>query len=157
METWKQIAGWPYSVSDQGRVRNDRTGRILKPGTNPGGYKVVRLSQHCAPQSFAVHHLVLEAFKGPRPPGYESRHINGKSGDNRSANLCWGTRGQNHDDQYTHGTINRGERHGKAKLSRVQVLAIRTSSLSYRALAREYGVSREAIRDIHKRKNWKWL
>lgn len=44
-ETWKPIADYVglYEVSNKGRVRNLKTGRILKPGNNGRGYLFVGL------------------------------------------------------------------------------------------------------------------
>lgn len=45
METWKTIKDAPnYEVSDQGRVRNRRTGRILRPEGNGRRARVVLMS-----------------------------------------------------------------------------------------------------------------
>lgn len=44
MSDWKQIDNLPYSVNKNGDVRNDRTGKILKPVTVSGGYLQARLS-----------------------------------------------------------------------------------------------------------------
>ena len=38
MSDWKQIDNLPYSVNKNGDVRNDRTGKILKPVIVSGGY-----------------------------------------------------------------------------------------------------------------------
>lgn len=38
MEEWKLINGYDYSVSSLGRIRNNRTGRILKGVPNTFGY-----------------------------------------------------------------------------------------------------------------------
>ncbi len=39
IEMWRLINGYDnYEVSSHGRVRNNRTMRILKGGTNHGGY-----------------------------------------------------------------------------------------------------------------------
>ena len=43
MSDWKQIDNLPYSVNKNGDVRNDRTGKILKPVIVSGGYLQVRL------------------------------------------------------------------------------------------------------------------
>jgi hypothetical protein len=52
-----------------------------------------------------LHHLVAEAFIGPRPtPTTEIRHLNGNPGDNRPANLRYGTRAENAEDSKRHGT-----------------------------------------------------
>lgn len=37
---WKPIEGWPYSVSNKGNVRNDRTGHIKSVTVNNMLYKV---------------------------------------------------------------------------------------------------------------------
>jgi len=42
-----------------------------------------------------VHQLVLEAFKGPCPPGMECLHKNHTPGDNKLSNLKYGTRSEN--------------------------------------------------------------
>jgi len=44
---------------------------------------------------FRVHHLVLEAFIGPRPSGYECNHKNNIKSDNRPKNLEWVTHAEN--------------------------------------------------------------
>jgi hypothetical protein len=46
----------------------------------------------------AVHHLVLEAFVGPRPPGHIGCHRNDVPDDNRPSNLYWGTVADNQRD-----------------------------------------------------------
>ena len=41
VETFKKFDGFEnYSVTDHGNVRNDKTGRILKPGCDRGYLKV---------------------------------------------------------------------------------------------------------------------
>lgn len=47
-----------YSVSTLGNVRNDRTGRILKPGITKLGYLIVTVGG----QSRLVHRLVMDTF-----------------------------------------------------------------------------------------------
>ena len=47
-----------YSVSTLGNVRNDRTGRILKPGKTKLGYLIVTVGG----QSRLVHRLVMDTF-----------------------------------------------------------------------------------------------
>jgi hypothetical protein len=55
----------------------------------------------------SVHHLVLELFVGPRPPGMECRHLDGNPQNNHRSNLAWGTSKENVADQYLHGTRRR--------------------------------------------------
>lgn len=54
-----------------------------------------------------VHRLVLETFRGPRPPGQVARHLNGRATDNRLANLVWSTQRENILDKVRHGTMPR--------------------------------------------------
>lgn len=56
----------------------------------------------------------------------------------------------------------RGEEHGQHKLTKEQVLEIRNSykegsTNTYRSLAKKYGLTFGAIRNIIKRKTWSWL
>ncbi|UJL29943.1 HNH endonuclease [Mycolicibacterium vanbaalenii] len=124
-EQWRPIPGFEgyLEVSDQGRVRSlDRMtyvsksrggnpywrrhkGRILDQMTHPrGGYKYITLSGGGKVRPNAkVHHLVLEAFVGPRPSGMECCHANDTPDDNRLVNLRWGTREDNEADKAANG------------------------------------------------------
>ena len=60
-EEWKDIEGFEgkYAVSNRGRVKNLRTGRILKYGSNPNGYAIVGLCNGSGkPKAITVHKLV---------------------------------------------------------------------------------------------------
>ena len=52
----ERISG--YSVSNFGKVRNDKTGRILKPAINKHGYSNVFIKG----KNYKVHRLVAETF-----------------------------------------------------------------------------------------------
>lgn len=93
--TWKKIPDYPYSVSDTGLVRNDRTGRILKRQVNTWGYYTVSLSVGCKPVMFLVHRLVACAFI-PNPNDYpEVNHIDGNTLNTSVDNLEWCSRSMN--------------------------------------------------------------
>lgn len=99
-EEWRPCTSAPrYLVSSYGRVaslRPDGARRILKAVDNGVGY--LRLGAHY------VHHLVAEAFIGPRPAGLEIRHLDGDSRNNAAANLRYGTHSENELDKVRHGT-----------------------------------------------------
>ena len=92
-EEWKPIAGWPYEVSDLGRVR--RAGEAGVLNYRPQVYHRVRLSREGKATMFRVHVLVLNAFIGPRPPKWTADHKNGNKDDNRLCNLEWVTQAEN--------------------------------------------------------------
>ena len=93
---WKAISGLEgrYEVSDFGRVRNTRTGRILAQ-SKPCPYPSVPLG---AGRNGWVHKLVAEAFLGARPEGHLVLHSNDDPTDNKVGNLRYGTRLENSAD-----------------------------------------------------------
>lgn len=154
-EVWKPVPIEPYEhayeVSDLGRVRNTRTGKVLTPmrtGTNRQSSQrsKVRFSTH--PRfDFDVAHLVLCAFVGPRPEGYVAMHFNDDSTDNRICNVTWGTKSDNMVD------MARKARGPSQKLGPAQVVEIvRRRSAGERGanLAREFGVSQQRVCDVYK-------
>lgn len=111
----------------------------------------------------AHRHMCILAHGRPPTPDHQAAHScgNGHLGCVNPRHLSWKTRLANKADELLHGTRNRGERCGSARLSRVQVLAIRArhdaDRVSNVALATEYGVSDATIRDVVARRTWGWL
>lgn len=107
-ENWAPAPGYEelYEVSDLGRVKSLRLGKLMKPHevNYRIGYLQVGFSLAGRMKNFYVHRLVLEAFVGPCPDGMECRHLNGNARDNRLLNLAWGTRSENNFDRVKHGT-----------------------------------------------------
>lgn len=144
-EEWREVSGWPYEVSSEGRVRNTRTGRMLHQHLHKSGYLQLQLWNRLKFKTATVHVLVCEAFHGSRPSGsYEAAHENGDSTDNRSVNLTWKTPKENIADRDRHGTTARGSRNGKTKYP-PQVVArvreLRQAGISCLAVAAETGLS----------------
>ena len=173
---YRDIPGFPaYRVGDDGSVwsrwkrlpTRGRDGRIngsvcvacdvwkrLSPTTNAEGYSRVDLKGRLR----FVHHLVLEAFVGPRPLGMEACHNDGNRANSALTNLRWDTRQANLADQVRHGTIPRGEAHVRAKLTEAKVREIRakyaTGTTSQHKLAVEYGVSDVTVSNVVRRAGW---
>lgn len=83
-EVWKAVVGYEglYEVSNTGKVRSLYNARCrkyrikeLKPGTDSSGYLFVALHKDGERKQHLLHKLVMTAFVGPRPEGYEINHI----------------------------------------------------------------------------------
>jgi hypothetical protein len=91
-EEWRKIKDYPrYEVSDLGRIRNIKTGRILRYRDNGKGYAKVLLAKTKNDyHSLYVHKLVVLAFPdicGELTEGYECDHISRNRMDCRAVNL----------------------------------------------------------------------
>lgn len=159
-ERWWSVPGFPgYSVSDLGRVRN-ASERILRPWPVGGGYLLVRLYRDGIATAFPVNRLVLRVFVGQATDGMHAAHNNGVRDDNRLSNLRWATPADNNADKLLHGTDQRGERSGNAKVTAVEVLEIRqrlAEGEPQEALGREFGLTQTGVSRIKLRKNWRHI
>ncbi len=95
-ERWIEIEDFPrYAVSDQGRIMNVQSGRVLKPGDNGHGYLYVFLwNGDGRPHRFYVHQLVLSMFENINY-GEEVNHDDGIKSNNALYNLKSSTRAEN--------------------------------------------------------------
>lgn len=113
MEEWRDVPGFDgYQVSDFGRVRSVRRFgyKMLRPGNVPK-WKSVKVGWRPHPlrakgylavtingRRMLVHILVLLAFRGPRPPGYQGCHRDDDGHNNKLENLRWDTPESNVED-----------------------------------------------------------
>lgn len=96
MTKWKRINDFTtYSVSENGTVRNDKTGNDLKPMLSTSGYLYVHLVRDKKKHTKYLHRLVCQAFLEQQPDHIQVDHINGIKTDNRLSNLRWVTISQN--------------------------------------------------------------
>lgn len=107
-----------------------------------------------------AHRFMCELVKGPPPtPTHECAHSCGVAGCVNPHHLSWKTKSENELDRRRHGTSNKGR--GALKLRAEDVVAIRASSESPKALAARFGVTENNIRQILWGKTWpegkKWL
>ena len=106
-----------------------------------------------------AHRLALSLATGV--PLDDPRHAaHGPCHNTRCVNpshLSWKTRSENQQDRLRDGTDARGENHGQAKLTEQQVLEIRESSDTGKALAEKFGIGETQVSRIKLRKKWGWL
>lgn len=161
--TTRVIPGHPgYEVGDDGSMWSTKRGRRRRlAGTVvPDGYVRVELWRGGRRKSLGVHTLVLLAFVGPPPAGCEGCHGDGDPANNRLTNLRWGTPKENQADRVRHGTANRGERHGHAKLTEAAVIALRLGRLkgeTAKQAAARLGVSEGTVHAAVTGRSWKHL
>jgi len=157
MEKWRDIVGFEgiYKISDHGRILSMRTNSIKKltiHSNDPRPY--LGLWKNNKSTIVRPHKLVMEAFVGKRPEGMECCHNDGNPQNNHLSNLRWDTSKNNHADKVRHGTTNRGERCGTAKLTQKQVDEIRQDNRLQRLIAADYGVHQNTISRIKNGKRW---
>lgn len=86
-EVWVDLDEFPgYQISTHGRVRNYRTGRILKPFPDRYGYLRVSIGNR---DNVYLHRLVAETFYPDHEDGYQVNHIDSDRQNNWILNLEW--------------------------------------------------------------------
>lgn len=143
MEEWRKIPGYGdrYSASSEGRIRNDKTGRIMKTKVNTNGQECVMLSVRGLRYNCRVSRLVCLAFYGePENDELEAIHLDGKYLNNRPENLQWMTRREMVNLAFQRGT--------RVPRSMRAVRVVETGEVfpSIRACARALGIAPEGIR-----------
>lgn len=163
-ESWLTIPfASDYAVSDCGRVKRiaaepaHRCEKLLKPKIRKDGYPEVTLYVDGRTFFFRVHQLVCRTFHGERPRGKdEIGHIDGTRHNCRADNLRWVTKEENYADRNQHGTHNKGDRNGAAKLDplKVQAVHILSERLPSRKVAAVLGISKSQVGNILRGEAW---
>lgn len=140
-EEWKKISENPiYSVSNLGRIRNDVTNRILKPGKvgrKGNQYFAIKLPGVCAAK---VHRYVAKAFI-PNPDNKpEVNHIDGNHFNNNASNLEWVTGSEN--CYHAYRVLGRQKYYGSDSKSAKRIVRIEDGKVfgSLKDAARECGM-----------------
>jgi hypothetical protein len=104
-----------------------------------------------------VHIIVCTAIHGEKPsPELEVAHSCGKGHEGCIApkHLRWATSKQNKADQLLHGTRNRGERNGQARLTAKTVQEIRRAKGRQSEIALRFGISQSHVSNIRNGRAW---
>ena len=117
--------------------------RSVTHSANGGGpYGATR----CTGTFMLAHRLILIWTQGDPPPGAESRHSCDVPLCCTPTHLAWGTAVENADDKALRG---------RTRLTLENVCTIQASSESTAALARQFGVTPKAVRDVRTGRSWR--
>ena len=167
-EIWKSIKNYPdYQISSFGRVKSFKyhTPRILKQGFNKqNGYLSVALVLYGreSVKRFYTHRLVaLHFVKGRTKLRNQVNHKDGNKLNNAEWNVEWSTPKENTNHAYKLGlNIDNGPegvKNHKSKLTEKEVLRIRNSKRSRKALAKRFGVTVSTIDKVITRQSWQHI
>lgn len=147
-EIWKDIEGYEglYQVSTLGRVKNSRSGKVLKVGKQINGYLQVSLYKNGKSKRYYMHRLVAQAFI-PNPQNKpQVNHIDENKENNYFENLEWVTAKENSN----HGTHNLRI----SKINSIPIICIETGIEYYgtNECARQMGLQQSNITSVLKGK-----
>lgn len=171
-EMWADVKGYEglYLVSNQGRIMRksnsptSKSGKMMKLHVVSNGYHTVSLTKNGKGKPLFVHSLVLTAFLGDRPNGYQCNHKNGIRNDNRIENLEWVTPSDNLKHSFRvlgrkgSNGVRYGADHHNTKLTIGDIPRIRTmleQGESMREIGRVFGVHWSTIRSIRDNQTWR--
>lgn len=151
-----------YEVSDDGKVRNIKTGKILKYWIDRDGYYRTTISINKKSYHTGTHRFVAIAFI-PNPDNLpEVNHKNGKKWDNRVENLEWVTTQENVQHAFYTGLkyATLGEDNSLSVYTEKQirkVCSLLEKGMSNKKISEKTGVNRKYITDIKKGRRWRHI
>ena len=152
-----------YLISSDGQVMSMKSGKekLLKLSTGSNGYLNFGYYKDGKQTKLYVHSCVAKVFLGDRSAeGLQVRHYDGNKLNNNVENLIWGTSQEDANDRIRHGTVLKGEKHGRSKLTETDIHKIRelrSTGVLQKEIAALFGVAESLISYILSGKYWAHL
>ena len=161
-EFWAKHPMLDYFVSNEGKLYSQRKKKIMDGSKNKAGYLVVTIHHKGKRFQKRLHHLVLEAFVGSCPHGFQGHHKNGIKIDNKIMNLEWVSPSMNTQCAYDAGLAKGpiGEKCAMARLKSREVWLIKRlieGKISYRIIAKMFKISLSHVYNIKNGYTWRHL
>lgn len=148
-----------YTITEDGRIISNVTGKVLKSHTCKKGYHRVNLKGQ---GTQLVHRLVASAFvENPDPNIFvQVNHKDGNKNNNKASNLEWVTNFMNVRHSVATGLIPLGDERPNAKFSNEDVRMVRAikedwPDMTYYQIAQLFGCSYQTIHKIITRQTYK--
>lgn len=155
IEEWKPVVGYPsHYISNYGVIRREAG---LTYGSLCNGYRQHRAANKGSKFRKYVHHMVMEAFVGPRPEGWYVNHKDGVKFNNRLDNLEYLSPTENSRHAVSTGLAKSGERSPQSKLAHADVLNIRQlkGRFTYEEIGEVYGITKGQVCRIMLGHQWR--
>lgn len=154
---WKEYDFTGYEVSEDGEIRNMKTGIALRQFEGKDGY----MRTQFAGKTRLVHRVVADCFISTVKGKDFVNHIDGNKMNNNASNLEWCTRNENMKHAYDHSLkSSKGVKNGRCKLTEDDVKYIREHYIKgdnvfgEKGLANKFGVARQTIGAVITGQNW---
>ena len=145
-EIWHDLDRFPsHQVSSHGRVRNKKTGRILKPFSDRYGYLRVSIGNT---DNVYIHRLVCETFLGePEDGDRQNNHL---------SNLEWCTQRYNNNYGTRNKRMSKTKRNNTYNTKAVRCVELKKTFPSTREASRKTGIDCSQISAVcNHKKNYK--
>lgn len=109
------------------------------------------------PTPLRAHRMAWVVFKGPITEDQHVLHVCDTQHCIEETHLFLGDQQSNMADKVAKDRQNKGESHGRAKLTKEQVIAIRSDTRPQKEIAADYQISVATVSDIKRLYSWRHL
>jgi len=162
MEIWKLIPGYSnYSISNYGKVANNKSSRILTPIITKKGYLTVRLYNSDGYKQLRIHRLVACEFIENIYNKPQVNHIDFDKTNNKYDNLEWVDNSENviHNVSNNRHNPSLGIKSHFSKLKDDDIVNIRllSKTMNNVEISKIYNITPANIGNIVNKKTWRHI